>query len=37
MKGNDEKLCISEKERGKVCKHYLERIMIGITMWKGIQ
>ena len=27
MKGNDEKLCFSEKERGNVWKDYMERIM----------
>ena len=27
MRGNDGKLCFSEKERGKVWKDYMERIM----------
>ena len=27
MKGSDGKLCFSEKERGKVWKDYMERIM----------
>ena len=27
MRGSDEKLCFSEKERGKVRKDYMERIM----------
>ena len=27
MRGSDEKLCFSEKERGKVWKDYMERIM----------
>ena len=28
MRGSDGKLCFSEKERGKVLKVYMERIMI---------
>ena len=27
MRGNDEKLCFSENERGKIQKDYMERIM----------
>ena len=27
MRGNDGKLCLSEKERGKVWKDYIERIL----------
>ena len=27
MRGSDGKLCFSEKERGKVCTDYMERIM----------
>ena len=27
MRGSDEKLCLREKERGKVWKDYMERIM----------
>ena len=27
MRGSDEKLCFSEKERDKVWKNYMERIM----------
>ena len=37
MRGSDGKLCFSEKERGKVWKNYMERIMheemIGIMTW----
>ena len=37
MRGSDGKLCLSLKERGKVCKDYMKRIinekMIGIIMW----
>ena len=27
MRGSDKKLCLSENERGKVWKDYMERIM----------
>ena len=27
MRGSDGKLCFSEKERGKVCKDYMKRLM----------
>ena len=27
MRGSDGKLCFSEKEKGKVCKDYMEKIM----------
>ena len=37
MRGSDGKLCISEKERGKVWKDYIERIIIGIIMWKEME
>ena len=33
MRGSDEKLCFSEKERGKVCKDYMERIMNKENDW----
>ena len=34
MRGSDGKLCFCEKERGKVWKDFMERIMNGIIMWK---
>ena len=41
MRGNDGKLCFSEKERGNVWKDYMDMItneeMIGIVMWKVMQ
>ena len=33
MRGNDGKLCFSEKERGKVWKDYMERIMNEENDW----
>ena len=33
MRGSDEKLCFSEKERGKVWKDYMERIIIEENVW----
>ena len=33
MRGRDGKLCFSEKERGKVWKDYMERIMIEENNW----
>ena len=33
MRGSDGKLCISEKERGKVWKDYMERIMNEENDW----
>ena len=33
MKGSDRKLCFSEKERGKVRKDYMERIMNEENDW----
>ena len=33
MRGSDEKLCFSEKERGKVWKDYMERIMNDENEW----
>ena len=40
MRGSDGKLCFKEKERRKVLKDYMQRIMkkmIGIVMWKEMQ
>ena len=41
MIGNDEKLCFSEKDRRKIWKDHMERIMnkkmVGIIMWKEMQ
>ena len=34
MRGSDEKLCFSEKERGKVWKDYMERIMNEENDWE---
>ena len=33
MRGSDEKLCLSEKERGKVWKDCIERIMNDENDW----
>ena len=33
MRGSDGKLCFSEKERGKVRKDYMERIMDEVNDW----
>ena len=33
MRGSDGKLCFSEKERGKVCRDYVERIMNEENDW----
>ena len=33
MRGSDGKLCISEKDRGKVWKDYMERIMNEENDW----
>ena len=33
MRGSDGKLCFSEKERGKVLKDYMERIMNEENNW----
>ena len=33
MRGSDEKLCYNEKERGKVWKYYIERIMNEENDW----
>ena len=33
MRGSDRKLCFSEKERGKVWKDYMERIMNEENYW----
>ena len=33
MRGSDEKLCFSEKERGKVWKDYMERIVNEENDW----
>ena len=35
MRGNDRKLCFSEKERGKVWKDYIERILNEENEWDG--
>ena len=34
MTGSDRKLCFDEKERGKVCRDYMERIMNEENEWK---
>ena len=36
MRGSDEKLCFSEKERGKVWKDYMERIMNEENDWDHV-
>ena len=33
MRGSDEKLCFSDKERGKVWKDYMERVMNEENDW----
>ena len=33
MRGSDGKMCLSEKERGKVWKNYMERIMNVENYW----
>ena len=33
MRGSDEKLCINEKERGKILKDYMERFMNEENVW----
>ena len=37
MRGSDEKLCFSEKERGKVWKDYMERIMNEENDWDHVE
>ena len=37
MRGSDGKLCFSEKERGKVCKDYMERIINEENGWDHVE